>query len=54
VQTKRLAGVTVHDVLHTEEAYVLDARGFERALFLFPFRASDVERTIRSLTAARR
>jgi cytochrome oxidase Cu insertion factor (SCO1/SenC/PrrC family) len=49
VQTKRLAGVTVHEVAHTEEAYVIDAHGFQRALFLFPFRAADVERTIRSL-----
>jgi protein SCO1/2 len=49
-QTKHLAGVTVHEVAHSEEAYVLDAEGFERALFLFPFRAIDVERTVRSLT----
>src|SRR5579862_2694570 len=49
VQTKRIAGVTVHEVAHTEEAYIIDANGFQRALFLFPFRAGDVERTIRSL-----
>ena len=49
VQTKRIAGVTVHEVAHTEEAYIIDANGFQRALYLFPFRAVDVERTIRSL-----
>jgi protein SCO1 len=49
VQTKRIAGVTVHEVAHSEEAYVIDAHGFQRALFLFPFQAADVERTIRSL-----
>jgi len=54
VQTKRIAGVTVHEVAHSEEAYVIDANGFQRALFLFPFRAADVERTIRSLRRARR
>jgi protein SCO1/2 len=53
-QTTRVAGVTVHEVAHSEEAYVLDADGFERALFLFPFRAIDVERELRSLTSERR
>ena len=50
VQTKTLAGVTVHDVVHTEAAYVLDASGYERALFLWPFSADAVERTLRGLT----
>jgi cytochrome oxidase Cu insertion factor (SCO1/SenC/PrrC family) len=49
VQTKRLAGVTVRNVVHTEAAYVIDARGFERALFLYPFRAVDVEVEIKRL-----
>jgi cytochrome oxidase Cu insertion factor (SCO1/SenC/PrrC family) len=43
---KKVAGVTVHQISHTEAAYVLDARGDERALFLYPFTASDVERTL--------
>lgn len=49
VQTKRVAGVTVRNVIHTEGSYVIDARGFERALFLYPFRAADVERELKGL-----
>ena len=51
VRTKRLAGVTVRNVIHTEGSYVIDARGFERALFLYPFRAADVERELKELGA---
>lgn len=43
VATRKIAGVTVHDVTHTEAAYVIDAKGFERALFLWPFSAGDVQ-----------
>jgi cytochrome oxidase Cu insertion factor (SCO1/SenC/PrrC family) len=50
VQTKHLAGVTVHQVLHTEAAYVVDGSGNERALFVWPFKASAVEQTLRSLS----
>jgi cytochrome oxidase Cu insertion factor (SCO1/SenC/PrrC family) len=52
VQTKHLAGVTVRNVIHTEGSYLIDARGFERALFLYPFRAADVERELKRLEAA--
>jgi len=31
--SKKIAGITVHRVGHTEAAYVIDANGFERALF---------------------
>lgn len=50
VQRKTIAGVTVRDVVHTEAAYVVDARGDERALFVWPYRAADVERVVRSLS----
>jgi cytochrome oxidase Cu insertion factor (SCO1/SenC/PrrC family) len=52
VQTKHLAGVTVRNVIHTEGSYLIDARGFERALFLYPFRAADIERELERLDAA--
>jgi cytochrome oxidase Cu insertion factor (SCO1/SenC/PrrC family) len=52
VTTKRIAGVTVHEISHTEAAYVIDRRGFMRALFLWPFRASDVAAVLRQLAAA--
>jgi cytochrome oxidase Cu insertion factor (SCO1/SenC/PrrC family) len=51
VRTKTLAGVTVHEVDHTEAAYVIDAAGDERAVFVFPYRTEDVVRTLRLLTA---
>lgn len=47
--SKKVAGVTVHRIGHTEAAYVIDANGFERALFLWPYRAQDVVQTLRAL-----
>jgi cytochrome oxidase Cu insertion factor (SCO1/SenC/PrrC family) len=47
VRTKTLGGVTVHEVGHTEAAYVIDPAGFERALFLYPYRAADVAAAVR-------
>jgi peroxiredoxin Q/BCP len=37
------------DIIHTEAAYVVDARGDQRALFLWPFRARDVAAELRQL-----
>jgi len=51
VQRKTIAGVTVRDVVHTEAAYVIDTRGDERALFVWPYRAADVEKVVRSLSS---
>ena len=44
---KRISGITVHQISHTEASYVLDAKGDERALFLYPFGAADLARTLR-------
>jgi cytochrome oxidase Cu insertion factor (SCO1/SenC/PrrC family) len=52
VATKKLAGVTVRDVSHTEASYVVDASGHERALLLYPFRVSDVVSTLRRIDGA--
>jgi cytochrome oxidase Cu insertion factor (SCO1/SenC/PrrC family) len=49
VTTKRIAGVRVHEISHTEAAYVIDRRGYERALFMWPFRSEDVSATLRRL-----
>lgn len=49
---KTIAGVTVHEITHTEAAYVVDRRGYERALFLWPFRAQDVSAALRSLASS--
>ena len=46
----RAYGVTVvptkGDIAHTELAYVVDARGDERSLLLWPFRARDLSRAL--------
>jgi cytochrome oxidase Cu insertion factor (SCO1/SenC/PrrC family) len=49
VTTNRIDGTTIHYITHTEAAFVLDATGHERALFLWPFYPQDVERTLRQL-----
>ncbi len=48
--TKKIAGATINYITHTEAAYIIDATGHERALFLWPFYPQDVERTLRKLT----
>ena len=53
VRTKTLAGVTVHEVDHTEAAYVIDAAGYERALFIYPYRSEDVVSAVRRVSAGR-
>lgn len=45
-------GRTTHDVAHTEAAYLIDASGHERALFLYPFLARDVTSALRRLAPA--
>lgn len=47
---KVIAGIAVHDVSHTEASYVLDSAGYERALFLYPFRRTDVAAVLRQLS----
>jgi protein SCO1 len=46
VETKDIAGTTVHYITHSEMAYLIDPRGYERALFVWPFNPGDVERTL--------
>lgn len=55
VRIRRLhaSGVTIHQVDHTEAAYVIDRRGFERALFVYPFSAADIEATVHRLDQER-
>lgn len=49
---KTVAGVTVHIISHTELAFVLDPSGYQRAVFVYPFLATDVARTVRQLASA--
>jgi cytochrome oxidase Cu insertion factor (SCO1/SenC/PrrC family) len=43
------AGVTVREINHTEAAFLIDPAGYQRALYVFPFEAVDVARTVRQL-----
>lgn len=52
VTTKKVAGVTVHSIVHTEAAYVVDGAGYQRAIFLWPYTADAVSRTLRSLASS--
>jgi cytochrome oxidase Cu insertion factor (SCO1/SenC/PrrC family) len=47
--TWRINGTVTHRIDHTEAAYVLDATGHERALFVWPFNPQDVEQVLRQL-----
>lgn len=47
--TSRIDGTVTYGVDHTEAAYVLDATGHERALFMWPFNPQDLERLLRQL-----
>jgi cytochrome oxidase Cu insertion factor (SCO1/SenC/PrrC family) len=42
VATQRIAGVTIRKITHTGAAYLIDADGYERALFLYPFTTGQV------------
>jgi cytochrome oxidase Cu insertion factor (SCO1/SenC/PrrC family) len=53
VSTRKVAGVTVRRVAHTEASYVIDRNGFERAIFIWPYSANGVVSTLRSLAAER-
>jgi cytochrome oxidase Cu insertion factor (SCO1/SenC/PrrC family) len=46
VTHKKLAGVTVQQVAHTEAAYLIDANGWERAVFVWPYTASAVTKAL--------
>jgi cytochrome oxidase Cu insertion factor (SCO1/SenC/PrrC family) len=46
---RTIDGITVHNISHTEATYVVDRNGYERALFMWPFRAEDVKRAVQRL-----
>jgi cytochrome oxidase Cu insertion factor (SCO1/SenC/PrrC family) len=50
--TRTLAGVTVHEITHTEATYLIDRSGHERALFVWPFTARSVDEAVASLRGA--
>jgi protein SCO1 len=50
VTTKKIAGATINYITHTEAAYVIDATGHERALFVWPFYPQDLRHTLSQLS----
>jgi protein SCO1/2 len=42
VTEKKIAGIKVRNIVHTGAAYLIDAKGNERALFLYPFTTAQV------------
>jgi cytochrome oxidase Cu insertion factor (SCO1/SenC/PrrC family) len=51
VTHKKVAGVEVQQVSHTEAAYLIDANGWERAVFVWPYTANAVSKQL-ALTAS--
>jgi protein SCO1 len=50
VETKHIAGTTVHYINHSEVAYLLDGRGYERRLFTWPYTARQVDAAVRTVS----
>lgn len=46
VARKKIAGVEVQQVTHTEAAYLIDAHGWERAVFIWPYTARAVSKAL--------
>lgn len=50
VTTKKISGARINYITHTEAAYVIDATGHERALFVWPFYPQDLRHTLAHLS----
>jgi cytochrome oxidase Cu insertion factor (SCO1/SenC/PrrC family) len=53
VTEKRIAGIKVRNIVHTGAAYLIDADGYERALFLYPFTTDQVVSATREMLSTR-
>jgi protein SCO1 len=53
VSKKTIAGVTVRYITHTGAAYLIDGRGDERALFLYPFDTAQVVTAAKDIAGSR-
>lgn len=51
-QTKKINGIVVRNVTHTEASFVVDPSGFERAVYLYPFSGSDLSQTVRDVASS--
>jgi protein SCO1/2 len=52
VTEKTIAGVKIRNIVHTGAAYLIDANGYERALFLYPFTTDQVVGATRSMLSS--
>jgi len=52
VSTKRIAGTAIHIITHDEFAFLVDPDGYERALFVWPYGARDVEAELHRLAVS--
>ena len=52
VTEKKIAGIKVRNIVHTGAAYLIDAHGYERALFLYPFTTGQVVSATRNMLAS--
>jgi len=50
VETKHIAGTTVHYISHSEMAYLIDGRGDERRLFTWPYTAQQIDAAVRGVS----
>jgi cytochrome oxidase Cu insertion factor (SCO1/SenC/PrrC family) len=50
VNTKHIAGATVHEITHIEGSFVIDGTGHLRALFLWPFTPQDIESEVEQVS----
>jgi cytochrome oxidase Cu insertion factor (SCO1/SenC/PrrC family) len=49
VTTKKIKGIVVRDVVHTEASFVVDPAGDERAVYVYPFSGRDLAQTVRDV-----
>jgi protein SCO1/2 len=49
VSQKTIAGVRIRQITHTGAAYLIDADGYERALFVYPFTTAQVVNAARNM-----
>jgi protein SCO1/2 len=52
VSEKTIAGIKIRNIVHTGAAYLIDANGNERALFLYPFTTDQVVGATRSMLSS--
>jgi len=47
--TKKINGIVLRSVVHTEASFIVDPSGFERAVYIYPFSGSDLAQNVRDV-----